>query len=222
MKFVLSKATTKAVCALDGGMPETTDKGGRKPRVSDSELVDVFRSTPDPVLSTREVADAVPIKRRATLNRLQSLEEDGELDSKQIGGRNTVWWRRDADADTHGAESAPTGEAGSGTRRVDAGPTTAVDFPDAVDDAVSEMASGDELPDTRTPALREAVTQLRQDGEATVDDLVGGAYQREAGGFTRRDSYRRSITAALDALAERRAEIGTDGDRYVWHGGEGE
>jgi hypothetical protein len=34
------------------------------------------------------------------------------------------------------------------------------------------------------------------------------------------DDHRRSITAALDALAERRAEIGTDGDGYVWHGGE--
>lgn len=122
------------------------------------------------------------------------------------------------DTPAHDRERA--GEPPTGGRRVDAGPTTAVDFSDAVDDAVSHMAGGDELPDTRTPALREAVTQLRRDGAATVDDLVSGAYRREAGGYTAPDSYRRSITSALDALAERRSEIGTDGDRYVWHGGE--
>jgi hypothetical protein len=94
-----------------------------------------------------------------------------------------------------------------------------VDFPAAVDNAVSHMAGGDELPETRTPALREAVTQLQRDGEATADDLVGKAYQREAGGYTSPDSYRRPLTAALDALANGRAEVATDGDRYVWHGG---
>lgn len=73
-------------------MPEQTPDGGRKPRVTDDDLLDVFRSTDDPVLSTAEVADAVPIKRRGTLNRLQSLKDSGHLDSKKIGGRNTVWW----------------------------------------------------------------------------------------------------------------------------------
>ncbi len=73
-------------------MPESSNKGGRKPRVSDEDLLDVFQSTFDPVLSTAEVADAVPIKRRGTLNRLQALEEDGEIESKRIGGRNTGWW----------------------------------------------------------------------------------------------------------------------------------
>jgi len=55
-------------------MPESSNKGGRKPRVTDEDLLDVFRSTSDPVLSTAEVADAVPIKRRGTLNRLQDRE----------------------------------------------------------------------------------------------------------------------------------------------------
>lgn len=35
---------------------------------------------------------SVPIKRRAVLARLRSLEDDGELASKTVGGRNTVWW----------------------------------------------------------------------------------------------------------------------------------
>ena len=68
------------------------DSPGRKPRVTDSDILDVFQNTPDPVLSTAEVANALPIKRRGTLNRLRSLEEAGGLESKEIGGRNTVWW----------------------------------------------------------------------------------------------------------------------------------
>lgn len=68
---------------------------GRKPRVSDDEILDVFRSTDDPVLSTAEVAESLPIKRRGVFNRLQQLEEDDRLESKEIGGRNRVWWFRE-------------------------------------------------------------------------------------------------------------------------------
>jgi hypothetical protein len=73
-------------------MKETASDGGRKPRVDDDGIRKVFRSTDDPVLSTREVAEELPIKRRGTLDRLQSLESDGDLQSKQIGGRSKVWW----------------------------------------------------------------------------------------------------------------------------------
>lgn len=65
---------------------------GRKPKVSDKDLLERFQNTPDPVLSTAEVAEELPIKRRATLNRLQSLKDRNLLESKQIGMRNTVWW----------------------------------------------------------------------------------------------------------------------------------
>ena len=79
--------------------------GGRKPRVTDSDLLAVFENSTDPVLSTAEVADAVPIKRRGTLNRLRRLEDDGELASKQIGGRNTVWWLLDERTDETEADA---------------------------------------------------------------------------------------------------------------------
>jgi hypothetical protein len=65
---------------------------GQKPRVSDGDVLDVFRATTDLALGTAEVADALPIGRRATYNRLTSLSEQGLLVSKQIGERNTVWW----------------------------------------------------------------------------------------------------------------------------------
>lgn len=72
-------------------MSEET-KPGPTPRICDEEILAVFRDTEDPVLSTAEVTERIPLKRRATYNRLRSLTDGGRLKSKQIGGRNTVWW----------------------------------------------------------------------------------------------------------------------------------
>jgi hypothetical protein len=65
---------------------------GRKPRVTDEEILQIFRGTDDPVLSTAEVTEQLPIKRSATYKRLSSLRDDGRLTGKEIGGRNNVWW----------------------------------------------------------------------------------------------------------------------------------
>ncbi|QSX00732.1 winged helix-turn-helix domain-containing protein [Haloterrigena alkaliphila] len=65
---------------------------GRNTRVPDEDILSVLRESDDPVLSTAEVADRLPIERRSTLNRLRALEEQEFVESKQIGGRNTIWW----------------------------------------------------------------------------------------------------------------------------------
>ena len=65
---------------------------GQKARVPDNDILEVFRATTDLALGTAEVANALPIGRRATYNRLTSLCEQGLLISKQIGERNTIWW----------------------------------------------------------------------------------------------------------------------------------
>jgi len=70
-------------------------KPGRKPRVTDDEILQVFRDTNDPVLSTDEVADRLPLERRSVYDRLVSLRKDGALTSKQVGGRN-IWWIPDS------------------------------------------------------------------------------------------------------------------------------
>jgi len=69
-----------------------SDGPGRKPMVSDEEILAVFENADDPVLMATEVAEPLPIGRRAVYNRLQSLEEDGILKSKKTGARSTIWW----------------------------------------------------------------------------------------------------------------------------------
>jgi len=67
-------------------------KRGPKPRVSDEEILQTFRQSPDPVLTASEVAAELPIKRRSVYDRLSQLEEAETLKSKKVGGRTTVWW----------------------------------------------------------------------------------------------------------------------------------
>lgn len=64
---------------------------GRRSRVSDEDVLAVFRSASEPVLSTSEVAAELPIKRRATHDRLQSLVDTGELVRKQIA-KSAIYW----------------------------------------------------------------------------------------------------------------------------------
>jgi len=69
-----------------------SDGPGRKPTVSNEEILAVFVNAEDPVLMADEVAESLPIGRRAVYNRLRSLEDQGFLQSKKTGARSTVWW----------------------------------------------------------------------------------------------------------------------------------
>ena len=65
---------------------------GPKPNDTDQDILNVFKETTEPVLSTAEVTSKLSIGHRATYNRLKSLEEAGGLQSKKVGGKSTVWW----------------------------------------------------------------------------------------------------------------------------------
>lgn len=82
---------------------------GRKPRVTDEDILAVFRSVHEPVLATSEVATELPIKRRATHNRLQSLVDAGELSRKQIG-KIAIYWLPGYTATEPSRELAPDSE----------------------------------------------------------------------------------------------------------------
>lgn len=69
-----------------------SDGPGRKPEISDDEILEVFRSSSDPVLTTGEVASEFNITHRGVRDRLEKLEEEGILNSKKVGARAKVWW----------------------------------------------------------------------------------------------------------------------------------
>ena len=68
------------------------ERRGRKRRVSDEEILEVFRQTDDPVLIASEIAEHVGLSRRAVNYRLKKLSDEGILDSKQVANRTVAWW----------------------------------------------------------------------------------------------------------------------------------
>lgn len=64
---------------------------GRKPTISDKEILQVFGEHRDPALVTGEVADAIGFSHQGTLKRLDSLSENGYLKTKKPG-RERIWW----------------------------------------------------------------------------------------------------------------------------------
>lgn len=65
--------------------------GGRPEETSDDEILDVFRSSADPVLSTAEVADALSYSQAGTYKRLVKLRDEGKINSKMLGDVR-AWW----------------------------------------------------------------------------------------------------------------------------------
>ena len=200
-------------------MKHETD-GGRKPRVTDEDLLDVFRQTNDPVLSTAEVADEIPIQRRGTLRRLRSLEADGDLDSKQIGGRNTVWWESDltttdADRDTsetgeNSPEIDPILDESNGADAVDNDdepPETDADDADSIAAVVDRVADGwednpDRLAD-RKAAARAVLEYARDHGSVSKQEAKDEiAPEHPVDGQNPRTWYRKNIRPVLKEVAE--------------------
>lgn len=64
---------------------------GRKPDVTDEEILDVLLESSEPVLTTREVSEKLPIKLNAAQIRLKNLYEENQIKGKKAGNA-WVWW----------------------------------------------------------------------------------------------------------------------------------
>lgn len=52
----------------------------------------MFLEASDPVLTTKEVANAIGLGGRGTYERLLQLESEGEIVRKKVGEKAAVWW----------------------------------------------------------------------------------------------------------------------------------
>jgi hypothetical protein len=183
-------------------------RGGRKPRVTDEDILALFDETTDPVLSTAEIADALPIGRRGVLDRLHNLDDEGKLEHKNIGGRNIVWWRAENDIATSGSPEPRerTPESRREPSGVDADEPPAgdafaeVDFPQGRDRAEcieAIHAARDYLRDNNNATMRDFVAEVMPDHPVGYD-----VPQLESGERYRGAWWRRIIKPGLTALEE--------------------
>jgi CTP-dependent riboflavin kinase len=68
---------------------------GRKPEISDRDILDTFAETNDPVLSAPEVADVFDYSNAGVYKRLRDLHDRGLLATKKVG-QGRAWWLTDA------------------------------------------------------------------------------------------------------------------------------
>jgi predicted transcriptional regulator len=64
---------------------------GRKPTVSDEEILRQFMLSPEPFLHPTELTEPLDMSRQGVFKRLQKLEEKGLLDSKKTAGTRNFW-----------------------------------------------------------------------------------------------------------------------------------
>lgn len=68
------------------------DDGRYTSRVSDEWILTAIKQAPGHVGTATELAETLPIGRRAVRERLLTLKERGAVDRKKVGGRAVVWW----------------------------------------------------------------------------------------------------------------------------------
>lgn len=64
----------------------------RERKITDQDILKVFDRADEPVLTSSEIADALPVTRQAVNYRLKRMHEDGLVDRKETGARAVVWW----------------------------------------------------------------------------------------------------------------------------------
>lgn len=70
------------------------DEGGKyTATVSDEEILAAIDQAPAPVVTAAELAEVLPIGRRAIRERLLDLLDQDRVARKKVGGRAVVWWR---------------------------------------------------------------------------------------------------------------------------------
>jgi predicted ArsR family transcriptional regulator len=68
-------------------------------RVSDDEIISVFRDAEDPILTAGDVAEAVGVTPQAINSRLHRLNSEGRLETREVGARARVWWLSDSESE---------------------------------------------------------------------------------------------------------------------------
>lgn len=65
---------------------------GRPRRVTDREILLVFKDHPDPALANKDVVSELPLTESGVYNRIENLAEQGYLETKKVGKSGKIYW----------------------------------------------------------------------------------------------------------------------------------
>lgn len=68
---------------------------GRDKTISDAEILHYFAVSDKPVLNVSRLEDEIDMTRQGIYSRLESLQEEGYLQSMNVGASAKVWWLTD-------------------------------------------------------------------------------------------------------------------------------
>jgi predicted ArsR family transcriptional regulator len=69
-----------------------TSAMGRDYNAEDEEILTAIALSPDPIVTTSELAGKLPYGQDGVRRRLKELQERGAVKSRKVGARATVWW----------------------------------------------------------------------------------------------------------------------------------
>ena len=198
------------------GERDRDESGQFADRIPPESVLDVFANREDFAhpLTAQDVADGLDIARRTAHNKLNALEESGELATRKVGARGRVWWVPiDEDDLVPGADVLPDSRERRESREEppeqDEGEDTASDSgrrepaPAPGDGAGRDRAGLEDAlaaldtSDRRRDAVRACVAYLREAGAASKSDFQREVYPDHPAGFQSEDGWWNKIGLEL-------------------------
>ena len=185
-------------------------------RIPLERVLAVFEAREDRArpLTASDVMEALDCSRRTAHNKLNELEERGDLETRKVGARSRVWWipmptdpsapESPADGDTTSAGP----DAGSDGATVEGRPAVS----DAIADA--DLPGSGPMLDARREALSAAYEYLSEHPEAKKADFLRDVYHEYPAGFESAEGWWNAIQPALKQLPG----VNPPKERgHIWH-----
>ncbi|WP_396612437.1 helix-turn-helix domain-containing protein [Haloferax sp. S1W] len=205
----------------EAGARPRNEHGQYVGRISLDAVLAVFDDREDAArpLTAADVMEALDCSRRTAHNKLNELEERGDLATRKVGARSRVWWvpiptsPEEAASSGHAAgqhNSPETPESGVAT------PGGTSDYPPAVSNAIeaADLPGSGPMLDSRREALSAAYDYLTDHPEAKKADFLRDVYHDYPAGFESAEGWWNAIQPALKQLP------GVDPPEergHIWH-----
>ncbi|ELZ85091.1 hypothetical protein C453_10935 [Haloferax elongans ATCC BAA-1513] len=207
----------------EAGARPRNEHGQYVGRISLDAVLTVFDDRDDAArpLTAADVMGELDCSRRTAHNKLNELEERGDLATRKVGARSRVWWvpipaspEQAPETTQQTADGQAESAATPASEPTDAANTS--DHPPAVSNAIeaADLPGSGPMLDSRREALSAAYDYLTDHPEAKKADFLRDVYHDYPAGFESAEGWWNAIQPALKQLP------GVDPPEergHIWH-----